>query len=289
MATTRFNANILRAARKVGQARTSAGTSSDTNNRVSSALWSEYQNNAIRKIIRDAFQSQGEQAVLQIPEYVKESGSLVLTSGYVEVPTDLWFDLAVKNAAGTLIYRRVPPKDLPAVLAGKHGIYIPSATKPYYYLEGTKIYVLPVALTDNIIVKYIKRHDSITVNEETAGLGNYMTAASGVWAYATNEITATMNVSFSANDVNKPYMMIAELKATGYKIFSGFVESIVSTTKAILKGDGSPVGDVIQSIVEFLISYVGPDATDIQLKSYYDDAIVDLMVEEAKNDKKLSL
>lgn len=291
MATIRFNKNILRAASKVGQKRKGAGPSDDMNNRISSELWSLYQNNAIRKIIRETFQSYGENAALQIPEYVTESGELVLTSGYVTVPADLWFDLSVVNAAGDLIFRRIPPKDLPAVLAGKHGMYKPSQTKPYYYMEGTKIYVLPSTLTDNIIIKYIKRHEDITVNEATSGAGNYMSGASGTWDYTTNKITATMAINFSANDVNKPYMMIAELKpgaGGGNKIFSGFVESIIDNTNAVLKGDGSPVGDVIQSVLEFLISYVGPDSSDIQLKSWYDDLIVELMVEEAKNDKKIS-
>ena len=110
MATTQFNLNILSAARKLKDARTTADASSDTGKRYSSALLSDYQNRAVRDLLTETYAKLGADFGSAIPEYMKTSGALSLVSGSVAKPSDAWYttDLSLNlGSSGTTLKRKL--------------------------------------------------------------------------------------------------------------------------------------------------------------------------------------
>jgi len=291
MSTERFNDNILRAARRLGDARTYADSSDDTNRRFSSARLSLHQNNAIRNIVEQCFKTLAGGFGELVPEYLRTSdNNIPITGGYIVKPADLNHVIEVYFTDGSYKFHRVPASQVIDVVAGKHGTILPTLTNPYYYEYLDRIYVLPSAIATAVSIRYVKNHDDITVSVGVADTGKYLSTAPGAFVYSTKELTATMSSVFTSDDVNRKFMMRGRLKPAGAtsKIYNGYIQRFVSTKKVILAGDGLPTSDEILDVYEFLVSYSG-STTDIELAKFWDDDIVNIMVANAINDKKLSL
>jgi hypothetical protein len=137
MATPRFNANILTAAKRLHDRRTA--TSADpleSELRYSIALMTAYQNRAIKDIVQDVYLKYLDQMHLVMPEMLAVSAALTLTTGAVAAPTDCWIILECAKSDFTVYFHLLGTDARLLSLGGKHPHITPSATNPYFYQEN---------------------------------------------------------------------------------------------------------------------------------------------------------
>lgn len=153
MAEARFSANILKAARRLSDPRVTAGES-DTGHRYTAAILTAYQNDAIKSIVAELIREKGIEVARDLPELIKTSTGLTVTTGAASLPADS--AKAVEVYSSTQYYWPIPLNSSPAKAAsGSDPFITPSATRPYWYEEGQQIKVLGGA-TANIYVRYVQ-------------------------------------------------------------------------------------------------------------------------------------
>jgi hypothetical protein len=147
--STRFGANIITAARRLHDNRTYAESNSgtyDVGMRYSSDILRQYQNMAIKDIIRDLYQKFLDKVDHVIPEMISESADITLTAGLGDLPTGTWIVLEAAKSDYSLYYTKIDANPL-KVRASRDPLLTPSASKPVFYQIGLKIQVLPTSVT----------------------------------------------------------------------------------------------------------------------------------------------
>lgn len=286
MATTRFNANILEAARRLKDQRTSAGTSEDSSKRYKSAVLSAYQNRAVRDIIRETYEALGEAFGDVIPEQVKTSGTLSLTAGVVAKPSDAWYALDLVKSDRTVKFWKLPHRQVEDVLTGSDGLIVPSATRPVFWEEGQNVKTNGLT-SGNVIMKYVRAHQDISVITSATGNGTiYTTANDLTWTAATKTLTVALQAGLlTSADVNKLLMF-----RTSGIVYVGRIESVSGDLDVVLFGDGLPAGNIaVPNIIEFVVSDLQPDGNDLTLNAEFDGEIVDRMIEFGLKDAQAGI
>lgn len=168
---TRFNQNILDAARRLKEARTDATSSGDTEMRYSSALLTTYQNRAILDVVKSVFEKVGRLGFSTVmPEMVKGNLTASLTSpigggaGVFSMPVDAWTFLEVFDLTGSKIVKRIDA-DVVKVINSLDPLLVPSATQPIYYETMGTLVTYP-ALT-SVVGRYIFVHPTMTTASTT--------------------------------------------------------------------------------------------------------------------------
>jgi hypothetical protein len=278
MATTRFNNNILAAARRMKDVRATANASDDTGKRYTTAIWTEYQNRAIKDLILETYLAGPKQFPDVMPEIVKTSANITITAGVGDFPSDAWLfiDLA-KNDYSVYIHKIFG--DVTAVLAARHGTIVPSATEPYFYEELRKLYVLPSAAY-TVKGRYILTPAEIVV-VTSSGNGNYSTA-DGNYTASTKTLVVTMNSAFVTADTGKHIIIMDN---GTFKVHFAHIASVTNGTTVVLEGDGAPTTDM-SADAHVLVADTNPTTDDIRVSSIWDSNIVDRMVAYALQDAK---
>ncbi len=286
MATTRFNSIIVAAARSLQAERTTAGPSGDSAaNGFTSAVLSDYANRAVRDFIRDTFAQLKENFGNLIPEYVKRA-TLTLVAGVAALPSSAWLVLDVQTSDHATKFTKLESKEVDDVMAGQDGMMDPSASQPVFWQEGLNLYTLGVT-TGNVIVRYIMKHEDITVVTASTGNGTiYTTAANLTWTAATKILTVAgqLHMFGGADETNK--IIIFRTAAIVYigRIVSYRI-TIGSDCEITLSGDGLPGGDIAApNIIEFVVSDFSPDVNDILLNDQHFGDIITRMLAMAHVD-----
>jgi len=284
MATTKKNSLILAAARKIKDERTSAGTSSDTGAKYSSALWSEYADRAVRDFLTDQLVTLGkEEFARKFPEYIKTSTTLTLSSGSVAKPSDCWFVIDLSKSDLSLKFEPLEPDEVGSVLVGEAGLDNATASRPKFYEEGANIKTLGLTSGD-VIARYIRTQPDITVLTATAGNGTiYATAANLTWTAATQLLTIDAVSILDSDDLNRLIMF-----RTATVVYVGRISAVSEAggdTLVTIAGDGLPAGNISPSnIIEFVVSDLWPEDTDLKLNDNWFGQIIDRMVAMAEAD-----
>lgn len=143
---TRFDSNILMAARRLHDERSDATSGGDGNLRFTSALLVKYENQAIRDITKEQYLKFLDNFRSVMPEMVKLSAAItptyVASIGEAVVPTDCWIALEVAKSDLSLYYNYFT-KDPLKVQVGRDPFVVPTTTKPFWTQEtktdGTRI------------------------------------------------------------------------------------------------------------------------------------------------------
>lgn len=278
MITTRFNANILKAARALQSRRTTATAAGDAGERYTSARLSDYQNHAIRRILLEELAAAGSVRGLteRLPWYVSTTPSVAVSGASTPVPADGWL---VESVTGALKkFRHAPDRTVAGILAGTEKVLVPTAAEPVWWQEGLSVIFRPSLDAEVLSLRYIRRHVDLVVLDSPAA-GGKINLAPGAFTAATRTLTVTMNVPFAAADVNKPFSFY-----DGTVVYDGFILSVAGATAVVAGGDALPA--VNKSVVTMLVSDSSPG--DVLLPDIYDPRIVAYMVEAALNDAKLA-
>jgi hypothetical protein len=285
MSSVKFNNNILEAAARMKDARTTAASSDDTNKRYTSAMWTRYQNRAIRDFLLEWFQKIGPDEFQNLfPEYIKTGSPLTLSSGSVATPADAFVVTELKNSAGTIKFWRIEQKTVQDVLLGIDGLIVPSATRPVFYEEAGNIKTLGIT-TGDVIPRYIKTHQDIAVSVASAGTGKVKTGGSGAFNASTRTLSGlVMSPVFASGDEGK-WLMFIDTTGT-VSVFMARIESVVSATSVILTDDyGLPASNIVAGQVgDVLVADI--DNVDLVLPEYWHGNIINRMVQFAMQDAK---
>ena len=148
----RFGANIITAARRLHDYRAVAESSGDGALRYTSDLLRQYQNMAIKDLIRETYVAARDQVDKILPEMVSESADITLSGGGVgTLPTGVWIVLEAAKSDYSIYYQKIDQNPL-KVRANRDALMVPSATKPFWYQIGTTIQILPTNVTGPIHV-----------------------------------------------------------------------------------------------------------------------------------------
>ena len=278
--TTKLNTIIFTVARKLKDARASL-SASDSDKRYSNTLLTTYANDSIRDFLREQLEVLGPEAFVEkFPEYVKESGNLVIAAAEVTRPSDALFILDLFKADLSLSFTRKSPSEIADFKTARDAAVIPSTTEPVFWDEDGKIKVLPNSAGINdatVKARYIVTHQDIAINATASGNGNYQVTGAPTFTAATKLLTATPAANFGANDLGRKILM----KDVAHIVYEGLVESAPSTTTLVLKGDGLPSVD--KTISHWLISYVD-DSTDLKLNQVFHGEIIERAFQKAQAD-----
>jgi hypothetical protein len=283
MATTRFNANILAAARRLNDPRTDASSVGDTGKRYTSALLTDYQNRVVLEIVQQSikeFESSPGLVLVLFPEYAKQSGVLTLVSNAVAKPSDAIAITELMKSDGTIYFTPIKQDEVQAIITGADGLNVPSATHPVYWEENGQIKTLPSAVAAwTVIARYIQAPDELAVIVGTASVGKWSTSTGG-WTAATRRLVmAAMSTNFAATDVGKR-LMIRSATAT----YEGIMSAYVGVLTVELIGDALPTGDIASpGVIQALMTDVG-SVSDLKINRIWDPIIVDKMVEMGLQD-----
>jgi hypothetical protein len=166
MANPRFQANIIIASRRLQDGRTIETISEDTGKRWTLAELEDYQNRAIRNLIRDTFNELGEAFGSKLPELVATAGSTAIVGGSFARPAGAFRVISARTATGSTLLRMLPPNENPdKVRTGKSVIH-PGLTNPYFYEEGDKVFVLPSSFAVNVFPRYIQAWVSMVLSDD---------------------------------------------------------------------------------------------------------------------------
>jgi len=274
MATTKFNTNIINAARSLKDRRTNPSAAGDTGMRYTSALLAYYQNKAVRAFIAEQLAALGVTAFCEkFPELVKTSDVLTVASGKVAKPSDALWVLSVAKSDYTLWYDRVEENDVVSVQTGRNAMVVPSASRPVFWDQAG--YVNTLGLTSgNIVCRYIVSPNDLAVITTAHDDGKKNTANGGYTA-ATNLLQATMNVSFASGDENR-IVMFWDNHAS--KVYFGTVASVKDADEVYLTGEGLPAANISAGDVTMVLMEQVRD-TDILLNDMWMGEIVRRMVQ----------
>jgi hypothetical protein len=166
MASPRFDANIVTAAKRLHDNRATAHLADESAMRYTEALLVAYQNQAIRDTIRDTYLQHGDRFDRIMPEMSSESTDVTLTSGVGNVPTDCWIVLEAAKSDYSIYYTRIDVNPL-KVKANRDALMLPSNSRPVFYQAGRTIVVLPTTVTGPARLWYIQQPQDMTVANAT--------------------------------------------------------------------------------------------------------------------------
>ena len=277
--TSRFNSNILTAARRLQDARSDASANGDAGRRYKSIIWQDYENRAIREIIFETFKSLGVNFGGLIPEYMKTSGTLTVSGAKTVRPTDSWIVTELVDSNKKVKFVSLSDDEVLDVTIGKRTLLIPTDENPCFYQERDSIVILPSATKiESVIARYIVVHQDIVVNTSSSTNGNYLATSPAAWVGSTRRLTATMNVPFAVTDINKLIMF----KNNGI-VYTGRIESYILGNLVTIIGDGLPAA-TFANVDMVMVGDNNPDGSDLILKATWDSVIVDKMVQYASQD-----
>lgn len=286
MPTINFNNNVLAAARRLKDARTGPTSIDDTGKRFSSALLSEYENRAVRDMIRANYQQLQNKIATLFPEYMKISASTNLIAGTsyasIPIPSDCWYatDVSYANYSGK--FYRVPQDRIETVKNGQDPLIVPSTTRPVWWQENNLICVLPASLSSAIIIRYLKVHQDIQPIIGMNAAGDYLTSGSPTFTLATNTLSGGTyhNGGFTNADINK---LVIFRDTTPY-VYIGQIASVNSANSVVLYGYGLPTGNVtVADVIKPDYLSVPPD---LQINPSWYGEIIDRMVAFGEADRK---
>ena len=128
MITTRFNTNILTAARKLQASRTVATAAGDASQRLTSARLADYENTAIRRILLEEYSSLGIPGfVATLPWYVRTSPEVIVTGQPTDLPADGWM---VESVVAVLLCHVGAASALPALVGSVESACLASSPGP---------------------------------------------------------------------------------------------------------------------------------------------------------------
>lgn len=263
----------MRASTIVQDTRTLSTILVDTNKRYKLSDWETYQNRALKDIVKDKLTESGDGFGDVIPELVKTSGLLTQTGGILSKPTDAWRAIGLRAPSSNAVFERILSQDVTKVIAGR-SLVTPSTARPVFYEEIDVIKILPVSFSPQIELRYIVSLEDLTVRTGTLGPGNFNTA-NGTFTVLTRALSATMNIPFTANDVNKLVTF-----RDGITVYHGKIESFVDASTVVLVGDELPVGNL--TVLHIMVV---DSAEDIPLNPVWDGEIIKRMVDMAKADE----
>ena len=279
MATTKLNTVILATARRLKAPRTLA---TDDAGSYTSLLLTEYVNRSIKDLLLDKYIQFGDKAFRELfPEYVKTSGSLTLTSGVTAKPSDCFVVTDLVDSTGLISFKKLSQDEVDDVRRSQNKIIVPSSTRPVFYEEAGNIYTLGIT-SGTVIARYIQSPSDLTPITTSATNGNWYTGSDGAWTASTRLLAGTMNSSFASTDINKKILF-----RTATIVYSGTIESFVSTTSVIVRGDGLPTGNIVAgSVVAIMVSDVEIDSSDLKINLYWLAEIIDRAVAYGLKDAK---
>lgn len=274
MATTKFNNNILLAARRLKDRRTDASVNGDTGQRYSSALLTNYQNKAIKELLREKFAEIGAAEFMRaFPELVKTSGVLTLTAGVVAKPSDAFLVIDLDSSDYAVHFDVLEQSEVQRVRSGADPLKAPSATLPVFWDENGSINTLGLT-TGSVVARYIVKPDDLAVITSAAGNGK-KNSANGQYTTATKLLQATMSTGFASGDENRVVMFYDN--AAG-KVYYGTIASVKDADEVYLSGDGLPAADIAAGNVTIVLMEQLQDA-DVKLNALWFGNIVDRMVQ----------
>lgn len=277
MITTRFNNNILRAARKLQSRRSTASAAGDAGERYTSARLTDYENDAIRRIMLEDLTLLGVSNFSErFPWLTSTTPEIAVTGTSTPLPADGWRVASVFGAGKK--FRHAPDASVAGILAGIEKVLAPTAEEPVFWQEGDNVIFRPSLSAEVLQMRYVRRHVDLVVLDSPAVSGK-INLAPGTFTAATKTLTVTMNVPFSAADVNKPFSFY-----DGAVVYDGYILSVTGAGVFIAGGDALP--SVNKSVVTMLVSDSSPG--DVRLPDSYDPRIVAYMVEAALADAKMS-
>lgn len=165
MATTKLNNLIIAVSRRVGDARTDASSAGDSGRRITSALWVEYVNQALKDLLMEKFEALGVDGFADaFPEFVKTSSALTLTGGSVAKPADAWVFVELLKSDGSIRFERVESSRVLQVKYGHDPLQVPSATEPAFYEEAGNVVALPSSVgTWTVVGRYVVTPEDLVV------------------------------------------------------------------------------------------------------------------------------
>jgi len=292
MATTLFNLNILAAARKRLDKRSSAGPGDDTGHVYSSGLWSEYQNRAVRDILKLLYDSVGEKDFGNIiPEYMVTSGSLSLVGGVFAKPADCWHVVDLVKSDLSVKFHKLKSSEVEDVRAGQNGVIVPTATRPVFWEEGPNIYTLGLT-SATVIARYIKTHQDIVVSVAPIDAGHkYLTAANIEYVAATKTLRITDTLpagGWVAADANRDLVFYTASQVYKGRIVSVTLDSGPDHIDIVITGDGIPATNISASNILAVVTPAisGSDDADLKLNGNFFGDLIDRMAAFALEDSK---
>lgn len=280
MATPILNGVILQASRRVQEYRTSAAATDDTGRRWTSANWTDYANNALRDLLLDKLQKLGPAAfAAAFPEYVKNSGTIVLVSGEVAMPDGALAVLELKDAANAFTFFPVPQSQVYTVQSGRDKMIVPSSTYPVFWTESGVIKTLGVT-AGNVVARYIYAPSDLAVITTADGNGK-KNSANGSWTAATNRLTIAMAGNFVSGQDENRLVMFYDNNAG--KVYYGRIASIGGTGYCTLTGDGLPTSNIAAGDVTIALMEQLSDP-DILLNRMWHGELIERMVKYALSD-----
>lgn len=168
MASPRFDANIILAAKRLHDNRTAASSDpSESTFRYSQTLLTQYQNYAIRDMVKETYLKYGDKFDSVMPEMTSESGDIPITNGVGTVPTDCWIVLEASKSDYTLYSTKIVENNL-KVKAGRDAMIQPTSTRPGFYQTGRTIVILPLTITGvNFRIWYIQQPADMVAGNTT--------------------------------------------------------------------------------------------------------------------------
>jgi hypothetical protein len=166
MPSPRFDANILAAARRLQDARTSAAASDDANKRYLSALLVVYENDAIRDILAEMIALK-DPGLEKIPQYLQRSSPITITLGVGARPTTAQFIISLKDTANGKIFTRVLPGDIHLLETDRDTMLQASTDRPVFYELGTDLIISPAAAATEVQALMVINHVDLTVANAT--------------------------------------------------------------------------------------------------------------------------
>lgn len=153
---TRFDANIVSAARRLHDRRTAAHLDSlETSLRYSETLLVSYQNRAIRDVIKETYQTAGDAFSAIMPEMIKVSPATNVTNGVITNPADAWIIMEIAKSDYSWYATRITHNIL-KVLAGRDAMLAPTVSKPAFYQTSTQTLIIPLSITGvQAVISYI--------------------------------------------------------------------------------------------------------------------------------------
>lgn len=286
MSTTRFNTNIVTAARRLQNQRTTAAATGDDGGRYSSALLSDYQNRGIRNLLQELYAKLGMGFGDAIPEMMRNSNIIPMTAGRFTKPLDAYHVMELVRSDYSTKFYKLPDDRIEQVKAGRAPDITPTVNRPVFWEQGDIIYTLPASVSAwSVIARYIRVHQDISVITGATGPGNFLTGGSQ-WFDTIKAIGAIMNVPFAVGDENK--FVVFKDDATDI-VYNGRIQSAIAPTGytqgevVVLYGDDLPTAD-IALIDAVLVIDENLDNGDILLNPNFDGEIVDRIVALAQAD-----
>ena len=236
---------------------------------------------------RKSFKTIGKDAFVKLfPEYVKESGTLVLSGGKVAKPTDAFLVIDLMMTDLSLYFDPLDEKKIAQVKVSDAGLDNASATHPKFWDDNGYINTLGVT-SGNVTARYITTPPDLSVITAAANSGTaYTTAANLTYTASTRLITDTGGLHIF--DTNIPTNQVI-LFWTASTVYSGRVSSYHSTVggdmQIYLSGENLPASDIVApNLLGFAITGSGPDSNDLTLNPLWHGEIIERMAAMGEKD-----